>query len=323
MTTALRTVVRRSRTAKPKLDAIGAAAIDQAREALLEVTDPGQVGDHVRVDAGADRMVTHVFECLMPGYRGWSWVVVMNRAPRAKYATVAETALLPGDGALLAPAWEPWAERLRPEDVGPDDQLPYKEYDSRLEQGYEATGEDEEDRVAQWELGLGRPRVLSPEGRSEAAERWEGGDYGPRPVSRRGRRGTVAATCASCGFLMKLDGSLRTEFGVCANEWSQADGRVVHLQYGCGSHSETGKDLLGSEVPKATQVVVDDLEVQFERIERAAEAEEANSAKESSAVEEAPVEEAPAEQTPAEESEATEQGEAAEQDERADKDDAA
>ncbi|WP_341856838.1 DUF3027 domain-containing protein [Brachybacterium sp. GPGPB12] len=38
-------------------------------------------------------MVTHVFECTMPGYRGWSWVVVLARASRAKAATVAETAL--------------------------------------------------------------------------------------------------------------------------------------------------------------------------------------------------------------------------------------
>lgn len=254
----------RTRTARPKLDAIGAAAVDQAREALLDVAEPDQIGEHLRVEAGEDRLVTHVFECTMPGYHGWSWVVVLARAPRAKFSTVAETALLPGGEALLAPAWEPWSERLKPEDVGADDLLPYRGHDERLEQGYEATGEEDEDRVALWELGLGRVRVLSPQGRAEAAERWLEGDFGPRPVSTRRRRGTIAATCASCGFLAQLGGSLRGEFGVCTNEWSPADGRVVSLGYGCGAHSETGQEDGKPEIPRSRAIIVDELDVVYE-----------------------------------------------------------
>lgn len=258
------TASRRPRTAKPKLDAVAAAAIEQAREALVEVTEPGQVGEHLRAEPAGERLVTHVFDCTMPGYRGWSWVVVLSRAPRAKAATVAETALLPGEGALLAPAWEPWAERLKPSDVGADDLLPFQEQDERLEQGYEATGDEDEDRVAQWELGLGRERVLSPEGRAEAAERWTEGEFGPRQTSHRGRRGTVTATCSSCGFLSLLSGSLRTEFGVCTNEWSPADGRVVHLGYGCGSHSQTGQEDAEQESARGAGVVIDELEADLE-----------------------------------------------------------
>ncbi|MCW1804214.1 DUF3027 domain-containing protein [Brachybacterium squillarum] len=258
------TASRRPRTAKPKLDAVAAAAIEQAREALVEVTEPGQVGEHLRAEPAGERLVTHVFDCTMPGYRGWSWVVVLSRAPRAKAATVAETALLPGEGALLAPAWEPWAERLKPSDVGADDLLPFQEQDVRLEQGYEATGDEDEDRVAQWELGLGRERVLSPEGRAEAAERWTEGEFGPRQTSHRGRRGTVTATCSSCGFLSLLSGSLRTEFGVCTNEWSPADGRVVHLGYGCGSHSQTGQEETDHEAARGAGVVIDELEADLE-----------------------------------------------------------
>ncbi|WP_122943109.1 DUF3027 domain-containing protein [Brachybacterium sp. EE-P12] len=256
------TAPRRPRTARPKLDAVAAAAVELAREALADVTEPGQVGEHLRVEASGERLVTHVFECTMPGYRGWSWVVVLTRASRAKAATVAETALLPGEDAILAPDWEPWSERLRPEDVGTEDLLPYREQDERLEQGYEATGDEDEDRVAQWELGLGRARVLSPEGRSEAAERWLAGEFGPRQISSRGRRGTVQASCTSCGFLMKLSGSLRQEFGVCTNEWSPADGRVVHLDFGCGAHSETGQDDGEHEIPRAGNVIVDELDVE-------------------------------------------------------------
>ena len=258
------TTATRRRTARPKLDAIAADAVDLAREALEEVTEPGQIGQHLRAEANADRLVTHVFECTMPGYRGWSWVAVLARAPRAKFATVAETALLPGDDALLAPEWEPWSERLKPEDIGADDLLPYKGYDERLEHGYEATGEEDEDQVAQWELGLGRRRVLSPEGRADAAERWIEGDFGPRQTSGRGRRGTVAANCSSCGFLSLLAGSLRGEFGVCTNEWSPADGRVVHLGYGCGAHSETGKQDAAPETPRNGGVIVDELDVEYQ-----------------------------------------------------------
>lgn len=256
---------RRARTPKPKLDAVSAAAVDAAREALVEVTEPGQVGEHLRVEASGERLVSHVFECTMPGYRGWSWVVVMARAPRAKAPTVAETALLPGEGSLLSPDWEPWAERLQPSDVGADDLMPYREQDERLEQGFEATGEQDVDEVAQWELGLGRARVLSPEGRAEAAERWAEGDFGPRQVSARRRRDTVSATCASCGFVTQLAGSLRGEFGVCTNEWSPADGRVVHLGYGCGSHSETGKEDGDKEIQRASGVIVDEHRVELDR----------------------------------------------------------
>ncbi|ATG51056.1 hypothetical protein CFK38_05555 [Brachybacterium vulturis] len=259
------TAPRRARTARPKLDAIAAAAVELAREALLEVTEPGQVGEHLRVEASGERLATHVFDCTMPGYRGWSWVVVLTRASRAKAATVAETALLPGEDAILAPEWEPWSERLKPSDVGADDLLPYREQDERLEQGYEATGDEDADRVALWELGLGRPRVLSPEGRSEAAERWLEGDFGPRQTSGRGRRGTVAANCTSCGFFTQLSGSLRREFGVCTNEWSPADGRVVHLNFGCGAHSETGQQGDDPEIPRSSGVIVDELDVEVEK----------------------------------------------------------
>ena len=259
------TAPRRTRTARPKLDAIAAAAVELAHEALLDVTEPGQVGEHLRVEASGERLVTHVFECTMPGYRGWSWVVVLTRASRAKAATVAETALLPGEDAILAPDWEPWSERLKPSDIGTDDLLPYRDEDERLEQGYESTGDEDADRVALWELGLGRPRVLSTEGRTDAAERWHAGEFGPRQTSARGRRGTVAAGCNSCGFLAKLSGSLRHEFGVCTNEWSPADGRVVHLNFGCGAHSETGQQEEDREIPRSSGVIVDELDVEFQK----------------------------------------------------------
>jgi hypothetical protein len=62
---------------------------------------------------------------------------------------------------------------------------------------------------------------------------------------------------------MKLSGSLRSEFGVCTNEWSPADGRVVHLDFGCGAHSETGQEEDGEhEIPRGGGVIVDELDVE-------------------------------------------------------------
>lgn len=249
----------------PRLDAVSANAIELARAALEEATLPGQVGEHLRVEASGDRIVTHVFACTMPGYRGWSWVAILARAPRAKAPTVSETALLPGTDALLPPEWEPWSERLRPSDVGPDDMLPYEDTDPRLEQGYEQTDDAEADRLAQWELGLGRPRVLSPLGRGEAADRWQEGEFGTRPEGGdKKHRGADEATasCGNCGFVTLLAGSLRQEFGVCTNEWSPADGRVVALDFRCGAHSETGHD----ETPRpdpSDGVVLDELEIEY------------------------------------------------------------
>ena len=38
---------------------------------------------------------------------------------------------------------------------------------------------------------------------------------------------------------MPMGGSARLLFGVCANEWSPFDGKVVSFDHGCGAHSET------------------------------------------------------------------------------------
>ncbi len=56
-------------------------------------------------------MVSLRFENLLAGYPGWFWTVSLARLDDDE-PTVLEVELLPGDGALLAPDWVPWAERL-------------------------------------------------------------------------------------------------------------------------------------------------------------------------------------------------------------------
>ncbi|WP_405992586.1 DUF3027 domain-containing protein [Streptomyces sp. NBC_00986] len=249
-------------------DRLCAEAVDLARAAAEEAAAPGVVGEHAGFESDGDRVVTHFFECKEFGYRGWRWAVTVARASRAKLVTLDEVVLLPGPDSLLAPEWVPWSERLRPGDMGPGDLLPTDAEDLRLEPGY--TGEDEpppnsavseemaelvesEDAevtagtpatlpmaptrgsiaaVAE-ELGIRRARVLSRYGLHVAADRWEDG-FGPKtPMAQ-----AAPAACVSCGFLVAIGGSLGQAFGVCANEFSPADGHVVSLAYGCGGHSE-------------------------------------------------------------------------------------
>ncbi len=84
---------------------------DLARGALLEVTDARSVGPLVsEVDEG-DGVVTLRFESNLPGYLGWKWAVSVAKIGDAA-PTVLESELIPGDGALLAPEWVPWSDRL-------------------------------------------------------------------------------------------------------------------------------------------------------------------------------------------------------------------
>jgi hypothetical protein len=232
-------------TPSPATDAVLVAAVDVARAAAEETAAPGQVGEHLGADAEGERLVTHRFACLDPAYQGWHWGVTIARVPRGRSVTVCDSVLLPGPAALLAKAWVPWSRRLAPGDLGVGDLLPTDADDDRLEPGYTAVGpdsrhedadgiDDDTDRVALWELGLGRPRVLSPLGRDDAVDRWYSGDSGPTaPVAE-----AAPAQCATCGFVTPLAGSLRPMFGVCANAYSPSDGRVVSYDHGCGAHSE-------------------------------------------------------------------------------------
>ena len=237
---------------RSKSDAVLAGAVEVARRVLLEATQGEGVGEHVGFTLEADRLGTHWFAATLPGYGGWHWAVTVTRVPRGKAATVCETQLLPGDGAVLAPEWLPWAERIAPGDVGPGDITPKVDDDPFLEAGFEATGEEDVDAVALWELGLGRRRVLSAEGRDAAARRWYEGSHGPTAeVARK-----APAPCGECGYFLPMPGELRRVFGVCANEWSPSDGGVVSKDHGCGAHSEV--DMPEPESEKVGTPILDD-----------------------------------------------------------------
>ena len=250
----------RTRTREP--DQACAEAVDLARDALVAVVGAAQVGRHLGVQADGERIVTHLFDCADPAYTGWRWAVTVVRAPRAKAVTVDETVLLPGPGALLAPDWVPWHDRLQPGDLGVGDLLPAAPDDERLVSLVALEGDD---AVTDWFDGdpdggpsepselpaPGRSRVLSAIGREVASERWYASEHGPRtPLAH-----AAPAHCVTCGFFVPLSGELGRLFGACANEYAPDDGRVVSADHGCGAHSES---MAAAVTARAVAPVIDE-----------------------------------------------------------------
>lgn len=207
-------------------------AADLARQAIVEFSGE-TVGAYLGVAIEDEASATHRFLSSMPGYQGWQWAVVVAATPAADRATISEVVLVPGPTALLAPPWVPWEQRVQPGDLGPGDLLAPLPDDPRLVPGFLATGDPLIDDTA-LEVGFGRRRVLSAEGRDDAAQRWHDGEHGPDSAMARATK----RVCRDCGFMVPLAGALGAMFGVCCNALS-ADGQVVDFFYGCGAHSDT------------------------------------------------------------------------------------
>ena len=111
-------------------------AIELARNAAIaEAGTADHVGDLLFAVAEDDIAVTATFVARQAGYVGWHWSVTLA-VLGAESTTVSEVVLLPGEGSLLAPAWIPWDQRIRPGDVGVGDLLPPIENDPRLVPAY-------------------------------------------------------------------------------------------------------------------------------------------------------------------------------------------
>ncbi|WP_192771867.1 DUF3027 domain-containing protein [Plantactinospora soyae] len=257
-------VTRSTAARAARLDQVCASAVDVARDGITEV-DSTDIGDHLGAIAEGDRLVTHLFECQLAGYRGWRWAVTVTRVPRSRQVTVCETFLLPGPDAMMAPSWLPWQERLQPGDLGVGDLLPTMPDDDRLVPGY-LLSDDPAVEETSWELGLGRPRVMSREGRMETAQRWYDGDHGPTaPIAAAAPR---TARCGTCGFYLPLAGAMRQAFGVCGNFFAPDDGRAVSADHGCGAHSETMLEATETPVDELP-TIYDDSEVEAIAVSRA------------------------------------------------------
>lgn len=170
------------------------------------------MGEHRGFFGVAGSVATLRFAADMPGYPGWEWHAVVACADGSSDVTVNEVALVPGSGqALQAPKWVPYAERVRPGDLGPGDVFPPEPDDYRIADG-----------------------TLTRAGLDDARARWRDGDFGPNSEMAA----QAQLNCRTCAFFLPLRDDIGRNFGVCANVYS-ADGHVVHARYGCGAHSDT------------------------------------------------------------------------------------
>ena len=205
---------------------LGRDAVATAREALLQIAD-GEIGEHIGVTGLTRNVATHRFEADVPGYAGWEWNAVVACADGSTFITVNEVALVPSQGALEAPDWVPYSERLRPGDLGPGDLLELAPDDDRVT-------DDSFARDAVTFTGRETKRYLTKRGLDDAKHRWRTGDYGPNSEFAE----KAALSCRTCAFYIPMAEPVGENFGVCANEYS-ADGHVVASSYGCGAHSDT------------------------------------------------------------------------------------
>ncbi|PSL36569.1 Protein of unknown function (DUF3027) [Labedella gwakjiensis] len=87
------------------------AARGLARTALLEVTPERTVGPDAGHTVEAEHVLSLRFSSRVEGYVGWFWTVTIARVGD-EAPTVLEISMMPGEGALTAPDWVPWSDRL-------------------------------------------------------------------------------------------------------------------------------------------------------------------------------------------------------------------
>ena len=213
------------------------STLELARSAAIaDAGNPELVGADVSVEIDDDgRVETYLFEANLAGYKGWRWCVTIAIVDKKSEPTICDVVVLPGPDALLAPEWVAYRDRIQPGDVGVGDIVPSSLDDPRLVPSVHSLIADEDlDAMQVFDLGLGRARVMSIEGRDQASKRWYESDRGPQsPIAQ-----AAPKPCSSCAFFLPIAGSLRSSFGVCANAISPEAARVVSVDHGCGAHSE-------------------------------------------------------------------------------------
>jgi len=123
---------------------LASAARELALAALREITPASTVGPIAGYTVEESGAVSLRFENRLPGYPGWYWTVSVAQLEDAE-PTVLEAELMPGDGALLAPDWVPWAERL----------ADYRAHQAELAEQAAAAGVQAEASPAEGEAGDG------------------------------------------------------------------------------------------------------------------------------------------------------------------------
>jgi hypothetical protein len=164
----------------------------RAREALAEITSAGTYGDLLSETVEQDGVFTLLFAATMGGYPGWHWTVSLAELDGSE-PTVLETELMPGDGALLAPDWVPWSERLEEYRAAqaaagePDETLASVDDDDDEDHDLDEDHGDDPDDGIDFEdsalLAVGEDEQDEPEGEAD-----ESGPEPPVVPARKNRR---------------------------------------------------------------------------------------------------------------------------------------
>ncbi|HEX4402993.1 MAG TPA: DUF3027 domain-containing protein [Galbitalea sp.] len=169
-----------------------------ALAALLDVTPTSTVGEFVSETDEGDYVVSYRFATTLSGYPGWNWTVAVAHLPDEE-PTIVESELLPAEGALLAPDWVPWSERMddyraaqlalgeaaadSDEDIGDDDDDDDEDDDEfgsdNLHAG-DLDGVDIDEALEALDLQVDEPEESKPESDS-------GSENPPRVTGRRKR----------------------------------------------------------------------------------------------------------------------------------------
>jgi len=112
-------------------DELASATRELALAALHEITPASTVGPVAGYSVEESGAVSLRFENRLPGYPGWYWTVSVAQVD-GEEPTVLEVELMPGESALLAPDWVPWAERL----------AEYRAHQAELAEQAAAAGDD-------------------------------------------------------------------------------------------------------------------------------------------------------------------------------------
>lgn len=113
---------------------LASAARELALAALQEITPASTIGPVAGYTVEESGALALRFENRLPGYPGWYWTVGVAQVD-GEEPTILEVELMPGDGALLAPDWVPWAERL----------ADYRAHQTELAEQATATGAEDDD----------------------------------------------------------------------------------------------------------------------------------------------------------------------------------
>jgi hypothetical protein len=182
--------------------------VELGRAGLLEITPASTVGELLSQQTSDEGVTTLWFEATMLGYPGWHWTVSVAQLP-GEAPTVLEAELLPGDGALLAPDWVPWSDRLEDykaaqaaiaagelaaggdasdDDDADDDDLDEHDDDDLGDDPDDGIDFESDDAAADEQLA-GMPAPVGVDEQDEPdAEPDQDGPEPPAPVARKKRR---------------------------------------------------------------------------------------------------------------------------------------